>query len=505
LKAIGDILWNALKRRQAMQALLVAQGIVRESEERFRLAMNNVAAGVYTLDLQGLVTYVNPAAERMLGWTMPELLGRRMHDVTHYKHPDGTPFQASSCPGLQVLPHEVELREQADVFIRKDGTFFPVIYSASPLKRDGTTVGIVVGFRDDAKRLEAERAIRDSETRFRLIASTVPVIIWMTDVDQHTTYVNECWTTLTGLPSEAALGQSWTDVIHPDDVERARETYASVFGRRELLHMEFRLRRYDGTFRWMLAHGVPRYSEEQAFVGYIGSATDITDRKEAEQLLSTLSQRLIEAQEQERARVARELHDDISQRLALLLLSLDAVRQHIDGSDDLDQELRRALDTTSTLATDVQRLSHRLHPSKLTVGLAAAVVRFCREVSERSRVQVHVETSGQVAHLPEDVSLCVYRVLQEALHNAVKHSGSPHVEVSLQGSAHDVTLTVCDSGSGFQLDGVLKGRQGLGIVSMKERLKLVRGELTIDSRPQHGTTIRAWAPLTVRSRSGAHA
>ncbi len=105
---------------------------LREHDERFRLAMNNVASGGYTLDLQGLVTYVNPAAETMFGWTNAELLGRKMHDVTHYKHPDGTPFPSSDCPGLQVLQKGIELREHEDVFIRKDGSFFPLSTARRP-------------------------------------------------------------------------------------------------------------------------------------------------------------------------------------------------------------------------------------------------------------------------------------------------------------------------------------------------------------------------------------
>jgi len=501
LRAIGDILWNALKRHQAMQALLATQRIVAEREERFRLAMNNVASGLYTLDLQGLVTYMNPAAEAMFGWTMGDLLGKRMHEMTHYMHPDGTPFPAEDCPGLQVLQEGIELRERSDVFIRKDGAFFPVVYNVSPLRRDGAIVGIVVGFRDDTQRQEAERAIRNSEERFRLIASTAPVMIWMTGVNQQLTYVNESWMRLTGLPREAALESGWASVVHPDDIERARVTYLNAYQRREPFQMEYRVRRADGEFRWIFVQGVPRHNAEQSFEGYIGSGIDVTDRKEAEQLLSTLSQRLIEAQEQERARVARELHDDISQRLALLLLDLEAARQRVEAPyREIAEELRRAIETGSSLAGDVQSLSRRLHSSKLMVGLEAAARSFCREVSERSRVEVRFQVLGQIAHLPEEVALCLYRVLQEALQNAVKHSGSPEIEVSLQGSPSDIALSVRDSGIGFQLEEVLKGRRGLGLVSMKERLKLVLGELTIDSRPQHGTTIRACVPLTARSR-----
>jgi len=500
LRAIGDILWNALKRYRTMQTRLATQRIVAEREESFRLAMNNVASGLYTLDLQGLVTYMNPAAEAMLGWTMGELLGSKMHDMTHYMHPDGTPFPADDCPGFRALQKGIDLREQSDTFIRKDGTFFPVVYNLSPLMRDGTAVGIVVGFHDDTQRREAERAIRNSEERFRLIASTAPVMIWMSGIYQHLTYVNEAWMKLTGLPGEAALGNPWPEIIHPDDFARASATFMNACERRQPFQMEYRLRRHDGEFRWIFLQGVPRYNAEQRFEGYIGSGIDVTDRKEAEQLLSTLSQRLIEAQEQERARVARELHDDISQRLALLLLDLEDVRQRVTASGaGITEELRGAIETGSALAADVQSLSHRLHASKLMMGLEAAARSFCREVSERGHVEVHFQTAGEIAHLPEEVSLCLYRVLQEALQNAVKHSGSPLVEVSLQGTTSNIALSVRDSGIGFQLDEVLKGRRGLGLVSMKERLKLVLGDLTIDSRPQHGTTVRACVQLVARS------
>ena len=194
---------------------------------------DNVASGVYTLDLNGLVTYVNPAAETMFGWTNAELLGRKMHDVTHYKHPDGSPFPASDCPGLQVLQKGVELREYEDTFIRKDGSFFPVVYSASPLKREGETVGIVVGFRDDTLRREAERALRESEERFRLIANTAPVMIWMTDVGQSSRTLNRRLARFHRTPIGGGAGRRLDGQgAHPDDVERCLETYTKAFEQR---------------------------------------------------------------------------------------------------------------------------------------------------------------------------------------------------------------------------------------------------------------------------------
>ena len=246
---------------------------------------------------------------------------------------------------------------------------------------------------------------------------------------------------------------------------------------------------------------MPRFDAEGAFAGYIGSAIDVTERKDAEDLLSSLSQRLIEAQEQERARIARELHDDINQRLALLLLSLEIVRQRIGSVNrQLGEQLAEAIDTASTLTSDVQNLSHRLHSSRLqTVGLESAAGGLCRELSDRSAVEIDFQSDGIFADLHEDVSICVYRVLQEALQNAIKHSGSRRIAVSLRKDPSAVTLTVQDTGKGFDAARALKGR-GLGLVSMKERLKLVDGQLTIEARSPGGTAIRACVPLGARPR-----
>jgi len=494
LRAIGDILWNALKRRRSMQALIKAQGFLRDSEERFRLAMNNVAAGVYTLNLNGMVTYINPAAEAILGWTNAELLGKKMHEVTHYKHPDGTPYPASECPGLNVLQKGLELREQEDMFIRKDGSFVPVVFSASPLKKDQMTVGIVIGFRDDTPRREAERAVRESEERFRLMANAAPVLIWMAGVDKLCTYFNQGWLEFTGRPLEAELGNGWVEGVHPDDVEKCIDTYTNAFDRREQFRMEYRLRRHDGEYRWIYDQAVPRFNADSSFAGYIGSCIDVTESKLSAEALSTMNQRLIEAHEEERTRLARELHDDIVQRLALLSVNLQLV-QRTPLPAEADQKIETAVRRIADLTTDLQALSHRLHSSKLeSLGLAGAAAGFCEELSDQQGIEIDFHSENIANTLPIEISLCLFRVLQEALRNALKHSGSRRFEVLLRGEADAVELTVKDSGSGFDPQQVVRGR-GLGLTSMKERLALVHGQLSIHSELGRGTTVQARVPL----------
>lgn len=349
---------------------------------------------------------------------------------------------------------------------------------------------------DLIERTLAEEALRESEERFRLIANTAPVMIWMSGDEKQFTYFNQIWLDYTGRPLDAALGHRRFDVLHPDDVERCRGVYERAFEQREAFQMEQRLRRHDLEYRWVVTAGVPRYNADGSFVGYIGTAVDITERKLAEEALSTVSQKLIEAHEDERTRIARELHDDISQRLALMSVRLDLLKQNPQASGaDLEQEIAEVYQETVDLATDVQALSHDLHPPKLDLlGLDAAVAGFCNEVSHRLGVTIDVHFENVPKALPREISLCLYRVLQEALQNAVKHGGARCAEVSLNGHSNTIGLTVRDSGAGFDADKVTKG-PGLGLTSMRERLKVVGGQLSIDSQPGGGTTIHAVAPL----------
>jgi PAS domain S-box-containing protein len=355
----------------------------------------------------------------------------------------------------------------------------------------------------NAELKRSESVLRESEQRFRLVADTAPVLIWMSGPDKKCTFLNEGWLHFTGQSISSQLGDGWAEGVHPEDLRKCLDTYTEAFDRREEFRMEYRLRRHDGEYRWILDIGVPRFGQERIFVGYIGTCLDITDRKLAETALASVSRRMMEAQEQERTRIARELHDDIGQRLALLAINLAQLHQeptNMPGTRSWVGELRSQI---TEIAGDVQGLSHRLHSSKLEyLGLAAAMRSFCKEFGEQQKVDIHFETHGLPNSLSPELSLCFFRVLQEALHNSVKYSGVRNFEVLSWATPNEVHLTVSDFGSGFDIEAAKAGR-GLGLISMEERLKILNGTLSIKSQLKRGTTIHALAPLSPNGDLGA--
>jgi len=342
--------------------------------------------------------------------------------------------------------------------------------------------------------------VRESGSLFRFIADTAPVMIWMSGVDKLCIYFNQRWLDFTGRSVEAEMGSGWTDGVHREDLAHCLETYSTAFDRRAPFRMTYRLRRNDGEYRWILDQGVPRFELDGSFAGYIGSCVDITEQKLAEEARSKMSQKLVEAQEQERRWLARELHDDISQRISLLALTLQSLQQNPPSSRAvLRKRLGEEFTRVSELASDIDALSHRLHsPTLRNTGLATAAALFCREMADLKKIEIDFHASKLPSDLAKPTEVCLFRVLQEALHNAVKHSGSRHIEVSLRGSLRQIELTVRDWGCGFVPEEAAEG-SGLGLVNMRERLKLIGGKFSIDSQVGVGTTIRAAAPLDLAS------
>ena len=234
----------------------------------------------------------------------------------------------------------------------------------------------------------------------------------------------------------------------------------------------------------------------------LGISLDITERKLAEEALSSMNRRVIEAEERERNRIAKDLHEDVGQRLALLAIGIEQLKHDLPNRNvDLLDRMDAAWKQTLQILTDVKASAHELYSPRLEyLGVAAVMRTFCQEFGERKKVQIDFRSHGLPSVVQPEVSICLFRVLQEALHNGVNHSRVQKFRVQLWGASDEIHLTVADSGAGFDLNAARIDR-GLGLTRMEQRVRLVNGTFSVDSQLEKGTTVHVCVPLCSESDS----
>jgi PAS domain S-box-containing protein len=330
------------------------------------------------------------------------------------------------------------------------------------------------------------------------------------DLEGRPLFANPALCSMLGFSEEEMRSKHCVEFSPPEDATKDWALFEQLrLGSIENYQLDKRFSRRDGTLIWGRLSISLMEDPTGSTPLVVAIVEDISDKRAAEEKLQRseadlqkLAGRLIQAQEDERAWIARELHDDINQRLALLAVNLDRLIQDLPASAaEFKQHAGAARKEAEELGNDIQALSHRLHSSKLELtGLARAAASFCKELADHQRVEIDFHSENIPNDLSKEISLCLFRVLQEALQNATKHSGSRHFQVSLNVESNEIYLTVRDSGSGFDPAEAMKGR-GLGLTGMKERLKLVNGELSIDSQRQAGARIHARVPLGLKKKS----
>ena len=363
--------------------------------------------------------------------------------------------------------------------------------------------------------LVQRRALRESVEQFRLRSDQAPVLIWTARPDTTLDYINGFCEQLTGRPLEVLRENGWLDFVHPEDLDRCLGTYMPAFEARRPFLLEYRLRHADGDYRWFLASGVPKYGPDGSYTGYVGCDIDITERKnnedrirasqaalEASRLeIQHLAGRLIEAQEVERARIARDLHDDVSQQLAGVSIAFSGLKQRLGEyhvSEELRQELVELQQQTLKLARNVRQLSHDLHPAVLQhLGLVKGLTWYCGELGRAHRVAITCTAEGDFGAITPDAALCVYRIAQEALRNVIAHARASRADVRLFQLGDQAQIMITDDGRGFDAASRVERDTGLGLVSMSERARLIGGTVSILSRPNRGTQVEATIPMNV--------
>jgi PAS domain S-box-containing protein len=465
-----------------------------QASELFHCLFERASLGIAVEDLTGTILLANPALCSILGHGENELCGMNCSQFANPEdsQDDWALFQQLSAGAIDH--YSLEKR-----YVRKDGTQIWGRLNVSLLEDGDGGSPLVFAFVEDVtERKRMEDALRDSEQRFRLAAYAGKMFSYEWDAATDVVALSGEYVEIlfTDKVEGLTTGQQMAAKVHQDDRERVLVANAALSPEKPYLRVSHRMASPDGSVIWVEKTGRAHFNEQGKLLRIVGMVSDITERKLAEKALADVSRRLIEAQEQERDRIARELHDDVGQRLALLAVELDQLHMEPPETPELLDRMGELQKQASEIATDIQTLSHDLHSAKLEyLGPVGAMRSLCQELGEQTKLKIEFKTQDLPNPLPPDISLCLFRVLQEALRNAVSHSGARQVEVELWGTPDEIHLAVSDRGIGFDSK-TARGSRGLGLVSMEERLKLLKGSISIESQPNRGTTIHARLPLS---------
>lgn len=484
-----------------------AEDKVRASEERLRLAQQTTRIGTFESDVRtGVVTWT-PEMELIYG--LPQgAFAKTRTAFQNLIHPED---RRTVNELIELASKSGELTTGEWRVVWPDGSVhwiagrWQVLLDqlGEPSRVLGVNIDVTDRKRAELELLQMNRALKEQATvlqsreeLLKIFVKNVPAGVAMLDRDMRYLQVSDRWCLDYSLDSSQVIGRSHYEIF-PDVPERWKEMHRRALQGETLRANEDAWERDDGATTWVRWEIRPWRTPTGSVGGILIFAEDITHRKRMEEALSEMSRKLIESQEQERARIGRELHDDINQRLAMLAVELEQLEEN---PLEIRSRLRELRKQTIEISNDVQALSHELHSSKLEyLGVVAGIRSWCREFAERQKIQIDFRDDVSNV-LPFDIGLALFRVLQEALHNAIKHSGVKRLEVQMLERSEEVHLIVSDSGKGFDLEAA-KRLGGLGLTSMRERVRLVNGEMEIQSKPMGGTTIYVRIPFAVQAFS----
>lgn len=462
------------------------QRTLQESEAKFRLMAETVACGIW-IHQAGRFRYFNPQVAAITGYSHEELASMDIWQLVHPDFRDALRERAEARLRGEKVPSRYDYK-----ILTRDGEERWVDFSAAMIQYEGKPAVLASAF-DVTAAKRSEHQIRERTAYLQALISNNPLGIAVMDADHRVELCNPAFEKMFLYSQNELVGENLDHFIAPE-IDEAVEFTRRIQGGQSV-HATTRRYRKDRSPVDVELHGVPM-SLDGRLVGCYGIYQDITERKKAEESLRNLSFRVMRIQEEERARIASELHDDFSQRLAVLTFQLDQVLQDsLEAESPSGRQLIALSKIAHQLCGDIQHLTRHLHPSHVEiVGLVSAVSGFCAEYARQNGFEVEFAHSLVPEALPQEVKLCLYRVAQEAIRNAQKHSGCRRVRVELSGTPEAIRLCVSDAGKGFE-PASAQGFDGLGLLSMTERVKSLGGEFRVQSRPGGGTSVEAFIPL----------
>lgn len=491
-----------------------AEEALRASEERFRNLIQDLHVGIILIGAATEAQFVNRAALRTFGLKEEQVLGKSLSDfgLTAIRE-DGTEIPGSMCPGPRAIETGQAIHNEV-VGWRLSGSNEVVwtLMDAIPQLTDrGQVASVILSVTDMTKRKRAEEALRASEERFRTLVENLHVGVVVLGLGTEILFANQAFLHMFDMSIKDVIGKKPSELglvaLYEDGTEmplamrpgpRALATGKAV--RNEVMGWR---RRDSNEVVWILGEAVPLFGKNGQIDKLIASFSDITKRKQAEEALRQLSTRLLQLQDEERRRLARELHDSLAQSVLAVNLDLAQVaRSSVPLDERAKLALSKARGVLQEMSREIRTLSYLLHPPVLDeLGLASAVREYAKGFSERSGVKLQVDLQADFGRLSQEAETALFRIVQESLSNIQRHSGSQTARICLRGDLACVQLEVSDQGCGMDQTTVEHGnttgaRLGVGILGMRERMLQLGGKLDVESNSS-GTIVRATIPIKV--------
>jgi PAS domain S-box-containing protein len=502
---LKDLAFRAdAERRLADEASARLAAIVQSSDD-----------AIISKDLNGVITSWNASAERIFGYTEAEALGRH---ITLIIPPE---LHAQEAETLRRLRAGERIDHFETVRVAKGGSRVRVALTISPVKNSsGEIIGASKVSRDITKMKQVEEALRQSEQRMRFSLEAANFGTWDWDIHGGAVHWSENMEKIQGQAAGSFGGNfdSFLDHIYSEDQTQVKYAIQQALASDGKYHVEYRQTRADGTLGWMEARGQVIYDDANLPSRMMGVCMDISERKTSEEALKqarahlearvkertfeleraqerlrTLSGQLLRMQDDERRRIARELHDTVGQIVIALSLNLVPVEAALlKDNASLAQRVTDSLGLLEELSRDLRTISHLLHPPLLDeAGLQSAVRWYVQGFSERSKIEVDLELSPDLGRLPAELETAIFRIVQECFTNIHRHSGSSTASIRIIRGSQNVEVEIRDQGKGMP---VPAPRAGVGIQGMGERVRQWGGKLEIESGGA-GTLVRATFPL----------
>jgi PAS domain S-box-containing protein len=492
LQTLADHCGDALLRIEVAEALRVA-------ETKYRRIFEDATEGIFQMTPDGRYRSANPALARMLGYETSEELISAVTNIARQTYV--VPEKLQELKRLLETQGSV-LGFEAERY-RKDGKKIWMSLNAHVVRdADGAILHYEGTNQDITERKQAEAVLRESEERFRALFESAPIGIALHDADGHYIHTNRAYQEMLGYSDEELKRLGVKRITRSDDVVEGQHLFGELRdGTRNFYRREKRYLNKNGRQVWAESSASAVRDHQGKLCYIISMVEDISARKQAEEELRLLPQRIIEAQESERQRVARELHDGVNQIIASAKMRLVKVQENLAALSPAAREiLSRCGQLLNQALEENRRIAHNLRPSDLDeLGLAASCRNLCKEMESRASLTVKSTIKGLDERLPSHMELNLFRILQEALTNVEKHAGAKKVHVQIACRKDLIVLTIQDDGRGFAVqsrNGGKKKRRGIGLTNMRERAAFLGGTCETESAPKQGTVITVRIPRT---------